>query len=664
MWHVLHARRICGVIHWLVLARKWKKVAQGVREEMGNTLDGPGQQVSGDGSVSVGSTDGSERWDNLPYDADGTDLHGRSIPNSSMGGSEVAAPSSSTGPCNTSTTKGSVVVGCVAPPPPPYVLFFCECSDEARASSTAGDERAVGMWTTASQLQDEGRDTNYCYDSASDDDNYDDDDGLVFEPRHSNRRDRHNELFAPRSDDSPDFLGGDEGSSRGGESGGGKEGRHWALFYACGFGSDGVDGGGAAGRVTPSARPRPSSIGSRGGGMQVFEADRPDEAGFVGTGRDLVLTRRTPTQKTDAELGGAERVIKRTIVLIKQEHAEAEAEPARGRYVIDNKLITLAGAAAHAVAFTATLSAMSIECFDDGARADFAVDVATALGVPRDGVRVTGARHRSVTGRSLVGHWWVTGRSPVDQWPVTGACAGSVIVETSVTVDGGAEVAAAVASSLTDPANPLVDEFRFGPCAVSGVRIEESAAATPAEAAPAEAPAEPAPPSAPAVTNNDGPLRSTVVVFHGDDDNGGLWDCGARDDDGELDEEEEAVRQDSGGASAAAAAAAGLLGLQLVQILCTGGPARQEESPVKDSSSTPAPDGASAIGRTFDDITKLPPPHLRCVVSPLSSLCHPSSGAPPRHCRILGGSLTPRGEAGSGRALLEASTRLFGALAV
>ena len=76
--------------------------------------------------------------------------------------------------------------------------------------------------------------------------------------------------------------------------------------------------------------------------------------------------------------------------------------------------------------------------------------VATGLGVPRDGVRVT------------------------ERWRARGC---SVIVETSVTVDDGAEAAAAFASSLTDPAKPLVDEFHFGPCAVSGVRIEESAAA-------------------------------------------------------------------------------------------------------------------------------------------------------------------------------------------
>jgi len=56
----------------------------------------------------------------------------------------------------------------------------------------------------------------------------------------------------------------------------------------------------------------------------------------------------------------------------------------------------------------------------------------------------------------------------------------------------------------------------------------------------------------------------------------------------------------------------------------TGVSTRREESP-----SPPASDGASATGRvctcmppgrTYYDFTKLPPPHLRYVVSPLSSL--------------------------------------------
>jgi hypothetical protein len=113
-------------------------------------------------------------------------------------------------------------------------------------------------------------------------------------------------------------------------------------------------------------------------------------------------------------------------------------------------------------------------------------------------------------------------------------------------------------------------------------------------------------------------MRSTVVVFHGDDDNGGLWDYVAGVDGG-LGEEAEAERRDSGGASAAVAAAAIGLRLQLHGRMM----ARQEESsspPAPELPSPPASDDASTTGRTYDDITKSPPPYLRCVVSPLSFL--------------------------------------------
>ena len=226
-----------------------------------------------------------------------------------------------------------------------------------------------------------------------------------------------------------------------------------------------------------------------------------------------------------------------------------------------------------------------------------------------------------------------------------GARAGSVIVETSVIVDGGAEAAATFASSLTDPAKPLVEEFR-GPCAVSGVRVEESAAAAaPAAAASAEAPAEPAPPPPPATDKS--PLRAINVVFHDDDDkrhpkeetegyDGGLWDFSVADNENELDgEEEEAARQDSyvapwdsGRASAAAAAAD--VGLQLRRMIGDGfTPNRQtsvkidvylEEHTREESPSTTAPDDASSTGHSYNDIIKSPPSHLRCVVSPFSSL--------------------------------------------
>ena len=343
-----------------------------------------------------------------------------------------------------------------------------------------------------------------------------------------------------------------------------------------------------------------------------------------------------------------------------------------------------------------------IEDLDVGVRDHFAVDVVAGVCVPRNSVRGNG-----------------------------GARAGSVIVEASVTVDGHAEAAAAFASSLADPAKPLVDEFHFGPCAVSGVPIEESAAAAaaPAEVAPTEEPTEPSPSPAPAVTDNN-PLRLIGVIFHDDDGkrrpeeeiegrDGGLRDYAVTS--GQLDDEgEEAVRQDpcayvapwdSGGASAATAAATVGLGLELqvglrLQLLRrmvggefhaersvkTGVLTRREESPSppapggasatgraydvdatydddpdsdphgmsgetsaagggtggdgykadttfwgagsgggavaaenvwtrrEESPSPPVPGDASTTGRTYDDITKAPPPHLRCVVSPLSSL--------------------------------------------
>jgi hypothetical protein len=80
---------------------------------------------------------------------------------------------------------------------------------------------------------------------------------------------------------------------------------------------------------------------------------------------------------------------------------------------------------------------------------------------------------------------------------------------------------------------------------------------------------------------------------------------------------------------AAAAVAAGDQAGPEGVMTCTGVLTRRKESP-----SPPASDNASATGRTYDDITESPPPHLRCAVSPLS-LCHPSSGAPPRFYRIL-----------------------------
>ena len=92
-------------------------------------------QVFDDGSVIVVSPDSEQR--NLHYDVDGTGWQGRSIPNTSIGRSELGTLSSSIGPCRTSTTKGGAVIGCGAPPPPPPPpphLLFC-----ARRHHAAGD---------------------------------------------------------------------------------------------------------------------------------------------------------------------------------------------------------------------------------------------------------------------------------------------------------------------------------------------------------------------------------------------------------------------------------------------------------------------------------------------------------------------------------------------
>ena len=145
------------------------------------------------------------------------------------------------------------------------------------------------------------------------------------------------------------------------------------------------------------------------------------------------------------------------------------------------------------------------------------------VGVPRDGGRLTGDTR-----------------------------AGSVTSETSVTVNGGAEAPAAFASSLTDPAKSLVDEFRLRPREVSGVCVEEPAAA--AEAAPAEAPAEPGSPLAPAMADHSSRQAIDIVIYDDDDNrhpeeeiegrDGGLWDYAVANDDGELDDDKKGCRLD------------------------------------------------------------------------------------------------------------------------
>ena len=147
------------------------------------------------------------------------------------------------------------------------------------------------------------------------------------------------------------------------------------------------------------------------------------------------------------------------------------------------------------------------------------------------------------------------------------------------------------------------------------------------------------------------------------------------DDDDELNKEKKAVRQDRCVApwdsSGASAAATELYGRMVGDNRHPeeeiegrdGGPwdyaVTDDDSELDDKEEETAPDDASATGHTYDDMADSAPPHLRCVVLPLSSH-HPSSGAPPRHYRFCC-RRRPGVDAGLGRALGEAVTRLFGA---
>ena len=159
------------------------------------------------------------------------------------------------------------------------------------------------------------------------------------------------------------------------------------------------------------------------------------------------------------------------------------------------------------------------------------------------------------------------------------------------------------------------------------MRIEESA--------PAETPAkEPVPPSAPAMAHGR-PSRVVDVAFHDDDDNrhpeeeiegrdGGLWDYNGTVSD------EDIMDDASGEASAATAAAGDGLRLQLRRMIGNNITLKHqpsvkidvylEEHTREESPSTTAPDDASSTGHSYNDIIKSPPSHLRCVVSPFSSL--------------------------------------------
>ena len=102
-----------------------------------------------------------------------------------------------------------------------------------------------------------------------------------------------------------------------------------------------------------------------------------------------------------------------------------------------------ASADVKAVEFTAHLAAVSVDEFDAGARRAFCHGVATELGVHAGSVTVTRV------------------------------AAGSVVVEVRVEAEDAAR-AAAIASALRAPGAAIVDEGRFGPCAIAGVRFSSA----------------------------------------------------------------------------------------------------------------------------------------------------------------------------------------------
>ena len=104
-----------------------------------------------------------------------------------------------------------------------------------------------------------------------------------------------------------------------------------------------------------------------------------------GVSRHASPTPAPPKCHHDCEDAGSER-------RVAAEHAGVGEDCAKPEKEAENEVRE---EKAHKVAFAATLSAMSIDAFGDLACAEFAAGVATGLGVPRGGVRVTSAGARA-----------------------------------------------------------------------------------------------------------------------------------------------------------------------------------------------------------------------------------------------------------------------------
>ena len=159
----------------------------------------------------------------------------------------------------------------------------------------------------------------------------------------------------------------------------------WESLYMCGqevmcdgFEDEGQGRDGARGGVRFEAypeeytRPVASVVDVDGGSRHAPISPAPPEC------HDADATNK------DADAGSERRVA--------AEHAGVGEDCAKPEKEAENEVRE---EKAHKVAFAATLSAMSIDAFGDLACAEFAAGVATGLGVPRGGVRVTSAGARA-----------------------------------------------------------------------------------------------------------------------------------------------------------------------------------------------------------------------------------------------------------------------------
>ena len=93
-------------------------------------------------------------WD-IIYDSDEAGWQGRSNRDSSIGGSELGEPLSSTRASRTTTTNGGAVIGCEAPPRPHMMCFTCYddgVADDVGDDAFAADDVSQTKATTTTEI--------------------------------------------------------------------------------------------------------------------------------------------------------------------------------------------------------------------------------------------------------------------------------------------------------------------------------------------------------------------------------------------------------------------------------------------------------------------------------------------------------------------------------